>query len=398
MENITLLENESIRMWLKKACHSIYTEKTYLSAIKKYFEFTNLTPDKIIEEWQRVKYNWEEAQKFIDKHSELIEKFYCLALDNYKPKSKENFLASIVSFYRHNKIPISVDCKERAYVVYHNRPIQKTDIQRILEHASLRDRTFFLLMLESGLRPNTIVQLRYRNIKRDFEANKVPMMIEVEPEISKWKDEKRFTFIGEDGFKALKEYLAPRMPLRDDDFLFEAVHKHQQKGQHPTPSLFSVQFARIVRKLNLAEKIREDNPRRKLNLYTLRKYFRNNIKVSDPAYREFWMGHSLKIDNSYFEKNIEHPETIEKHRQEYMKGYDSLRVYEPKENSKMQDLEVKLNEAYQSIGKLQQKLQQSITIPEMMELFKGTLPMDIYQKLEEKLKAKTTSSKISEYV
>jgi len=366
MEDITLLENDSIRMWLKKCSHSPLTQKSYLSTIKKYFNFIDKTPDQIVQEWQKVKYNWEEAQRFLDQHSENIEKFYCLALDNYKPKSKENFLASIVSFYKHNKIPISVDCKERTYVVYHNRPIQKEDIRRILEHASLRDRTFFLLMLESGLRPNTIVQLRYRNIKRDFEANKVPMMIEVEPEISKWKDEKRFTFIGEDGFRALKEYLAPRMPLRDDDFLFEAVHKHQQKGEHPTPSLFSVQFARIVRKLNLAEKIREDSPRRKLNLYTLRKYFRNNMKVSEPAYREFWMGHTLGVDSHYFECSIQDPKTIEKHRQEYMKGYESLRVYEP---TRIQLTPTELKEI----------LRQYLKTPEgqqfLIEELRGTIPV-----------------------
>jgi hypothetical protein len=97
------------------------------------------------------------------------------------------------------------------------------------------------------------------------------------------------------------------------------------------------------------------------------------------------MGHSLKVDNSYFEHNIEHPETIEKHRQEYLKGYESLRVYEPTQNSKVQDLEIKLSQAYQTIGELQQKLKQSVTMSELMELFKDTLPPEIYQKLQSKL-------------
>jgi hypothetical protein len=35
------------------------------------------------------------------------------------------------------------------------------------------------MMAESGLRPRTLVQLRYKHIKADFEAGRVPMKIEV---------------------------------------------------------------------------------------------------------------------------------------------------------------------------------------------------------------------------
>jgi cell division protein FtsB len=82
---------------------------------------------------------------------------------------------------------------------------------------------------------------------------------------------------------------------------------------------------RIVDNLGLDKK-EAGHKRRHLNLYTLRKYFRNNIKTSEPAFKEFWMGHSLGVDKHYFEAHIDDPKTIERHREEYAAGYAFLRV------------------------------------------------------------------------
>jgi hypothetical protein len=60
---------------------------------------------------------------------------------------------------------------------------------------------------------------------------------------------------------------------------------------------------------------------RQLRLYCLRKYFRNNIKV-ESAYREFWMCHSFGVDEHYLSRDVE------KHREKYAEGYESLRVFE----------------------------------------------------------------------
>jgi hypothetical protein len=184
------------------------------------------------------------------------------------------------------------------------------------------------MMLESGLRPQTLCLLRYRHIKTDFEKGRVPMKIDLEPTMLKDTVGARFSFIGEDGFKALKEYLAPRIPLNDNDVIFVAVHSTLQKGETLFPALFSTRFGEIVKALGWANKEELNRKRNELNLYTLRKYFRNNTKTSDPAYREFWMGHTLGVDRHYFEADVTDPNTVEKHRAEYVKSYPSLRVLE----------------------------------------------------------------------
>jgi len=81
-------------------------------------------------------------------------------------------------------------------------------------------------MLESGLRPRTICKLQYKHIKGGFEAGRVPMKIDIPPQIV--KDRPRITFIEEDGYQALKENLSSLMPLNDDDYIF-AREKHWGK-------------------------------------------------------------------------------------------------------------------------------------------------------------------------
>jgi len=326
MQKLKEKDSPSVAFWLKKAAHSPRTERVYHYYLEEYASKTGLDPEATVSEWQSVKYDYAQRERFLDKHSDLIERFAVGQLSRLTPKSRATELAGILSFYRHNKIPIEPDIQERLYIVNHNRAISKEEIHRILEHATLRDKCFFLMMLESGLRPQTLVMIRYQHIKTDFEANRVPMLIELEPTMLKDNVSKRFTFIGQDGFETLKEYLAPRKnQLKDDDVIFTAVHTKQQKDAYLSPSLFSLQFAKIVKKLGLSEK-KPGRFRRELNLYTLRKYFRNNIRVSDSAFREFWMGHTLGVDRHYFEASLEDPKTVEKHRQEYANGYPFIRI------------------------------------------------------------------------
>lgn len=390
MSNVKLLQSPSVSFWLKKAAHSPRTVKTYLYYLKRFVEATGLDPEAVVSEWQKIRYDYAERQRFLDRYADLIERFYYDKLQAHTPKAKLTCLASILSFFRHNKIPVEVDINERAYVVNHNRAIQKAEILRILDHATLRDRCFFLFMLESGLRPQTIVMLRYKHIKTDFEQSKVPMMIRLESNMLKDCVSARFSFLGQYGFDTLKEYLSSgsldkkgqvtsRLPLKDDDVIFLAVHTKQQKDAYLSPNLFSLQFAKIVRKLGLqgSEK-KEGRFRRELILYTLRKYFRNNIHVSDIAFREFWMGHSLRTDAAYFDSWMEDPNIIEKHRAEYANAYkliglrqDLLQEAQVSEDLKKKDQEIAALK--QSMTKLQPLIELIENVPtEDLKLYLAT--------------------------
>jgi len=314
-------EYSTVDIWIRKVCGSKETERNYLLRIQKFFEYYNINPDELIKKWKQVRYDWTERQKFIDEWSEKVENYYTLL--DCTPLSKLTEISPIKSFFNHHRIPIEVRTTKHPHVVYRNRDITKSELRRILNHACLRDRTFFLMMAESGLRPSTLVQLKYRDIREDFENSIVPMKINLRPEIVKDAIDDRFTFIGIDGFNSLKEYLSTR-EISDDDYIF-SKKSNRYDTEHLCPEAFSCSFARIVQKIKLRDvEIKIGKPRR-IRLYCLRKYFRKNMKCRDTNFREFWMTHCFGTDEYYISRDEE------EHRQQYSEGYKHLRVYESNE-------------------------------------------------------------------
>ena len=240
----------SVQLWFKKAIHSERGADDALRRLSRFFETLNVEPSGIMMEWRSVRYDYRRREMFLDKWSEQIEVYYYNLDADYAPATRKSVITPVISWFKHNKIPIEPDIQEPIYVKYHNRDIHREEIQRILEHASLRDRTFFLVMAESGQRPYTLVQLRYKNIKEDFEAQRIPMKIDLPAELIKDRVGHRFTFIGEDGFNTLREYLRPRLPLKDEELIFIPERKGRMKGDFLSPEAFGNAFSRIVLKID----------------------------------------------------------------------------------------------------------------------------------------------------
>jgi integrase len=319
-----LEKSDVITMWLNTACGTDKSRKGYLWDIKRFFDAMKTDPETLVATWKQVKYDLRLRDEFVEEWTEKIESYAYNGTDK-APKTSLRELATVTSFFHKMKIPVEPQRKKHVFVKFHNRDITKPEIRQILEHADLRDRTFFLMMAESGLRPNTLVQLRYAHVKKDFEANKVPMMIELPSEILKDRVETRFTFCGEDAFNTLREYLKTRMPLKDDDLLF-LKERRDERTEHVSTEAFSTKFAIIARKIGL---VKDDGVRRpkQIRLYCLRKYFNNNIRA-DRSYVEYWMSHTT-VQTMYVAKDIE------RHREEYEKGYENLRILAPDLNKQL---------------------------------------------------------------
>ena len=82
-------------------------------------------------------------------------------------------------------------------------------VEQLNRATTKRDRAIVLLFAETGLRPQTIAKLRYKNIADEFEADKLPMAIHIGADNSKCGVES-VSFILEDAKSALKEYLEER--------------------------------------------------------------------------------------------------------------------------------------------------------------------------------------------
>ena len=323
MENF----NHWIEDWLFNSTEAEGSRKNYeryINNLNKFCKERGKNLFEIVEEYRKSrKSGYQTEMDFVESWQDLIRTYSThIKKSDYTPLTQKNYLSGAKSYFSYYKIPIDVDLPKRVYVKYHNRDLTKEHIRKILSKASQRDRTIFLLMAESGLRIGTAIHIKYWHIKEDFEQGKVPLRIITPSESLKDHVGDRWSFIGEDGEKALRQYLQPRMPLKDQDYIFTSRKPEKMKGKQFTTASISTIFRRIVNALKLENSTQfiHGKPHH-LRLHGLRKYFRNYMRC-DPSYREFWMGHSLGVDSHYVSRDPEF------HRKEYTKGYEQLRVLE----------------------------------------------------------------------
>lgn len=317
---------DNITKWLINVSESETTKTVYTSRINAFKEYvkTNHKLDviELKQLWREAKYNGIRArEKFLDYLADIIEDYTVSLKQKYAPTTIHSNL-SVIQSYLHKGCRIKevdVQLPKHMFITYHNRDITKEEIRKISEHSPLRARLFFLMMVESGLRPRTLTQLRYKHIKIDYEAERTPMKIELPSSLLKDRISDRFTFIGEDGFKLLREYLSVRSNIDDDDLIFQPTVEARMKKNSLSPETFSNKFSKLVLKLGLVKQ--KDGKPKALRLYCLRKYFANNMDC-DSMYRNFWFCHK-SVNDHYISRDVE------RHRQEYAKGYPHLRIYKP---------------------------------------------------------------------
>jgi len=364
---------ENVTKWLMKVGNSDATRKSYQNRIMAFAKYMkdhfNIDIETLKDAYREAKYKGEmEREKFLDKLHDAIEDYVCFVKTQKFSNMHVKLVVSIVSSYVKKGCgikDIEIDIPRRTFPIFHNRDITKEEIKTILEHATLRDRAFFLMMVESGLRPSTLLGLRYKYVKQDYEKNIIPMKIELPSELLKDRISERWTFIGEDGFKVLKEFLSTRKGIADNDFLFLPERPSSAKGEVPSESAMSNKFNRIILKLGLDVAMGKGKPK-SVRLYNLRKYFFNNMKC-DSAYRNYWFCHK-SIDDSYISRQED------KHREEYAKGYKFLRVFQAT------DVDVRLEALTNELKATKQALAQK---DEQTEILRKELEQEKAKRLEQ---------------
>lgn len=323
------MENARIEDWLSQVCESPKTRNSYGWAWQNFTKFSEARGKdtaRLVDDWRSAKRLGEgEKEAFLEDWQDTIRAFNTWLKPKFASLSLKTHLTVVKSFLRYWDIPLKVDLPKHSYVTYHNRDIKKEELKKVLTFATARDRVIWLVMAESGMRPDNAVNLKYSQIKEDFEAARIPMKISLPSSTLKDHVGDRFTFIGYEGFRELANYLHGKI-LRADDYVFASERQGRCKGEHFGPTSLSVKFNRLVQKLGIdksrGNKQKVGNPKPKeIRLHGLRKYFRNN-QGADSSYVEFWLGHSLGVDNHYISRDIE------QHRKKYAEGYESLRVFE----------------------------------------------------------------------
>jgi len=347
------MQNHWIGDWLSAVAESEKTLREYTSAISAFEEFCqNRGKDfnEVVDSWRSAHYaGARDEQIFLDQWNDLIRSYATYIKPKYAPLSQKVFLTVPKSFFSFWKIPIDVNLPRRACVIYHNQDLTKEIIKQILSKTTQRDKAIFLMMAESGLRCNTVVNLKYWQIKKDFENGIVPMMILTPASEIKDHVGDRWSFIGEDGVSLLRDYLKPRMPLKDQNYVFSSEKPSRVKGDQFTEASLSTIFRRITEHLKMEKGAPFGKPGH-YRMHGLRKYFRNNMRAEE-SFRKFWMGHSLGVDAHYISRDPE------EHRKRYAEGYDDLRILESVTPTQLAEITDKLKQKDLEIQELKNQNQ-----------------------------------------
>ena len=369
-----------VQAWIDNVAYSHskseHTEFEYKYWLEKFCNFIDATPQQILEEYEATN-----DRQFRRKYAQYVRAFISKQVrSGYAPGSVRIMVSVIKSFFKYNDLLLGHVPVARNTVIFHNRDITKEEVQSILEGARARDKTFFCMMAQTGLRPDTLCNLRLKHIEPEFSKGIIPCKIDVPKEIAKGEYHSYFTFMGEESVKYLKAYLNKRPGIGPENYLFVS----HGTDKRCNPKSMSRIFVRAIQKLKekgiMDFKQTAKGKPRTVRLYNLRKFFRKYANQAGFEFVQFWMGHTVKegVDEHY------RPKDVEFHRQLYAeKAMPFLRL----ETATPSETEQTIMELRKQVEELNEKLEmQSVLLTERIPKVFVALEKNEKERLELKSK------------
>ena len=311
---IDLDSQESIKRMLSSIASksgrtiSASTKTTYFIYINRFCEFTEKTPDQLIEERRK---DWKSDDIFIRRrHEEKLKEFLSYLRDEgYSSNTVATAVSSVKSLYKTNYHPmIEVNYPagraEREYKIP-----SKEELTEVIDLVSMPWHGAFMTMTkECGISLQDMFSLKfedgspiYGTIMEQVKKGQVPIHLNVTREKTRIK---YHTFLGEDSYKMLNTRAVFR----------KMSYKSDNKRLFPY-SHSTIQLA--------MKKLGNELGWKSFTPYSLRKWFRTQLTLSDmnEALIETMMGHSLgKVKEAYL---VPPPQKL---MEIYQKHYPSLKL------------------------------------------------------------------------
>lgn len=352
------------------------TAYEYRRDINRFCKFIDKSPEQILAE-----YEGSNERDFKRKYAQYLRGLISsLMRQGYTSKSIRVIIGAVQSFFKYNDLTLGHIPSARDSVTFHNRDITKEEIQAILNISSPRDRAFFALSAQSGIRPFTICQLKLKHIEPDFSKEVIPCKIEVPQEIAKGKYRSYFTFVGDDALHHLKNYLNTRANLTPESYLFTLHGKEEPVDRRNITHRFRDAALKLKKKglIDFGQKTKGKPS--EIRLYNLRKWFRKQAHQAGFEIVQFWMGHVVREGQ---EENYR-PTDVEFHRKlfaEKAMPYLRLEAAQPIESEKaISRLETELETKTKEIQSLQETVEKMQPLLSFIEDMKGQDGMRIFIK------------------
>lgn len=344
-----------VQSWLDTVAYShsnsSNTEQLYRRALTNFLEFIEQTPQKVLTNYEKMS-----DREFRRLYAQYLKSWLSsLRRNDYADITVTVMVSAVKSFFKYSDLPLGYVPVGSMRVKFHNRDITKEEIAKIFEVSRPRERAFYCMMAQTGLRPDTLCHLKMKHIEPDFSKGVLPCKVDIPQEIAKGKYRSYFSFMAEESVKHLKAYLATKPKLQLEDYLFT---KQGYPNKMANPKSMSKHFAGTIEKLKqkglMDFKQEQKGKPRSVRLYSLRKFFRKYAHQAGFEFVQFWMGHLVS------EGQEEHyrPRDIEFHRRLYSeKSMPFLRIATatPSETAKLiEELREQLAERNEELNVLRE--------------------------------------------
>ncbi|UCE95540.1 MAG: hypothetical protein JSV51_07395, partial [Candidatus Bathyarchaeota archaeon] len=187
------------KVWLD----SVYRENSrcdatliqYKQMFNRFLDFLGKTAYEIVEDYEAAN----DERKVRRKYGRLVRAFssHLQQNEDYAPATIAKYIACVKSFFVYSDLPLPKIGLGRSIVSFQNRDIQREEISAILQNTKcLRDKAFFTMMTQSGLRPFELCNLKLRDIEHSLdEVKQKSYLIRVPQQAAKGKYHEFFTFI-----------------------------------------------------------------------------------------------------------------------------------------------------------------------------------------------------------
>lgn len=312
MDKIDYIEN-----WLSTVCYSHsdskQTKAMYATHLHRFLEFIGKTPEQIAKEYERLS-----ERKFRHVYTQYVMSFITeLRKQPYAPSTPTTITNGIKSYFKYNDLPLGFIPAGSTITEFHNRDIAHSEVLEILKVSTPREKPFYTLIAQSGLRPDTLCKLRLGDVEGILDENTpVPCKITVQRKKAKGKYSEHFTFCGTESVQYLKAYLKTRTePLTADSYLFTKQGLELPCSAGTFSHIFLTTVLRLrengvlsfkveEKQLEVKDKshklLRDHISRSELRLYCLRKFFRKYANQMGFEHVNFLMGHKTKGSDPHY--------------------------------------------------------------------------------------------------
>lgn len=307
------MKSEVLENWLVNVAldhsGSKYTEAYYRRDMTGFCEFKGISPEEILEDRKKIK-SYMDENEFKRKYAVYLKEWKVyLFRKGYTQGTIRTMLGVPKAFFRDHNLPLDRVSLPMKFHPYHNRDITRVEIAHILSMCSPRDRAIFSILAQSGLRPETLCNLKLKHIEPEFP---IPCKITIPQDIAKGKYHGYFTFIGYESVAHLKNYLKDRAELTPENYLFTKQGTEEKVSRTSISVIFRNKLLRLKRKGLVQFEQKQKGKPSELRLYSLRKWFRKQAGNAGSDFAKFWMGHTLGVDEHYFSRDPEHHKKIYK--------------------------------------------------------------------------------------